>query len=183
MIILKIKPAPTSGVHALADVCRKFFPAESTLVSTGIITVVGDTSLVCLKLNQDNLTDEQRDWLHLSDFAGHIGSFEVDTNPVDIETQPTLDPWKNLKREVTELRERVSKLEGNTTIPPQSQQPAIDADQLRSMVYIAETSIQNAIDALSPIHRDSTLSQVMMDLGKAMNAMLDIREMLPEEEA
>src|ERR1700752_3480697 len=148
MIILKIRfiPKPEMSLAEGANFLHDNFPQDDTLVSVGTIDgpARDDDHLICLKLKQDRLTDFQRDYLHLSTFAvAHIDDFEVDTNPIDTETKPT-----------------------------------IDAGNLREQVYIAKEYIQRAIDALEPIHHDSTLKQVMIDLETAMEAILDIREML-----
>lgn len=104
---------------------------------------------VRLKLNQDKLTDEQRDFLHLDEIAQqYIDTFQVLPNK-----------------------------------PQAPQQLTIDAGNLREQVYIAEEHIQRAIDALAPIHHDHVLRQVMIDLNTAMEAILEIREMIPEAQA
>lgn len=59
-----------------------------------------------------------------------------------------------------------------------TQQPTIDVKELRGLVSSADSSIQKAIDALSPIYRDAVLSQVMMDLGKAMEAITEMQDLI-----
>lgn len=200
MIILNIKVIfrPELSIQQLANIIRdEFLADEGKLISTGIIQVAGEDDLICLKLEQDALTEPQRDWLHLSHVAArYIDSYEVDTNPIDTETMPTLESWAETKREMEDLRQRVRVLEHNNysilhkrlldffngmDLPQAPQQPTIDADTLREHVYSAESQVQRAIDALEPIHHDSVLRQVMIDLNTAMDAILEIREMIPEE--
>lgn len=197
MIILKIKVIfrPELSIQQLAKIIHdEFLADEGKLISTGIIQMAGEDDLICLKLEQDALTDSQRDWLHLSHVAArYIDSYEVDTNPIDSEITPTL---AEMKREMEDLRQRVRVLEhnnysilhkrlldffNNMDVPQTPQQPTIDADKLREHVYSAESQVQRAIDALEPIHHDNVLRQVMIDLSTAMDAILEIREMIPEE--
>ena len=95
MIILKIKVIfrPELSIQQLAKIIHdEFLADEGKLISTGIIQMAGEDDLICLKLEQDALTDSQRDWLHLSHVAArYIDSYEVDTNPIDTETMPTLE--------------------------------------------------------------------------------------------
>lgn len=201
MITLKIKVIfrPELSIQQLASIVHEEFPHEKLdHISTGIIQIAGEDDLICLKLEQDALTDPQRDWLHLSHVAArYIDSYEVDTEPIATKTTPTLEPWQEMKREMEDLRQRVSVLERNSPnvihqrfldffngmdLPQAPQQPTIDAGNLREHVYSAESQVQRAIDALAPIHHDSVLRQVMIDLNTAMDAILEIREMIPEEE-
>ena len=57
----------------------------------------------------------------------------------------------------------------------------IDEDRLRELIYNLETTIQSALDTLSPLHKDLTLKKIDLDLTMAMGDILDIREMLAGE--
>lgn len=200
MIILKIKvlSRPEISIQQLAKIIHEEFPhEEDKFIIPGIVQIAGEDDLICLKLEQDALTDSQRDYLHLSSIAArYIDSYEVDTNPIDTKIKPTLESWQEMKREMEDLRQRVSVLERNNSnvisqrfrdffngldLPQAPQQETIDQGRLRELVYAIEDTVQRARNTLAPIYKDNTLNQVDTELGNAMDAILDLREILGEE--
>ena len=96
--------------------------------------------------------------------------------------QLTLDDWNEVKRELALLQGRVALLEASLVPPVKQEQPdPLDLNELRQMIYVAEASLQDAIEALEPVYKDHVLQRVVSGVRSAINDLDSMREMLPEQ--
>lgn len=169
------------------------FPEGEILVADGP-TKEGE---VRFKLDQKALTVDQRDFLHLDEIAEqYIDEYNV-LLP-DKPSTPTASDWQEMKRDLEDLRQRVSVLERNNPNvihqrfldffngmdlpqPQAPQQETIDQDKLRSFVYAIENAQNEAIEALMPLYHDDVLAKAYSALIAAQQDTLEMRAMLGGE--
>lgn len=94
MITLKLQlvfeSKPKMSHQEVTNYIIEHFPGDDIIAVASGPTEDGE---VRLKLKQDRLTDQQRDWLHLDDIARYINDFTIDEPSITTDT-PTLKPWQ-----------------------------------------------------------------------------------------
>lgn len=137
---------------------------------------------VTLVLDQEALTNEQRDWLHLSTFAAnYIDSYEPKTAQEHQHTYNVAGGPATVRYCTTCPASWILDNSHGWHWVPVAENKPIDQGEQRSLVYRVENRIQDAIDTLAPIYKDATLNLVGVDLAEAMDSILDLRAMLGEE--
>ncbi len=83
-LVFESKPKMTH--QEVTNYIIEHFPGDDIIAVASGPTENGE---VRLKLKQDQLTDEQRDWLHLDDIARYIDKYEVENQAKkpDLQTQ------------------------------------------------------------------------------------------------